>query len=692
MNSGNLLSREKSPYLLQHADNPVHWKAWNQAAFDEAKKEDKPIFLSIGYSTCHWCHVMKRESFENPKIADILNQHFISIKVDREERPDVDRIYMEVALAFNGRGGWPLTIIMTPDKKPFYAGTYLPPESRQGQSGLKELLQTVEKMWREDRQRLLMTSDGISQTLNEDLAQLQQRSGSMLSKEQWQNSINAFEKSYDRSYGGFGSRPKFPMPGNLLYLIQYASLFPESSAFDMLEETLVAMRKGGIYDHVGFGFHRYSTDRIWLVPHFEKMLYDQAMLILVYSQAYQKSSAEDKKMEFKEIVYEILAYLKKKMLHADGAFYSAEDAESGGEEGKFYVWSWNELTGFMNPDQLAFLEQNFNLKKDGNFIEEGKRDKSGDNILYLKKSLNATQKIEWEKIRQVLHKERNKRKHPGLDDKILTDWNGMMIAALAQAGRIFQDPELMNMAEKNLSFIKKKLYEDRLHHLYRDGHRDVSANLDDYAYLTWGLLELYQANGKTEHLFFAQELLNESIRYLWSPNGFFYFIDAKTANDLITRPTEFHDGAIPAGNSIQIMNLMRLGKIIFLQDYIDMAEKASSFVTPEYERIPTAFPLYLFSSSLLIYPFREVVVAGFSNDEKTEQAIAQIRAQADSSTVVIDNRFSKELKPYGDISQLNEFLPNQAPINDKVTFYVCRNYSCKQPTNDLEAALKLMRE
>jgi len=467
-NKHNRLIHEKSPYLLQHAANTVDWYPWCDEAFEKARKEDKPVFLSTGYSTCHWCHVMAHESFEDPDVAALMNETFVSVKVDREERPDIDGIYMTVCQIITGGGGWPLTIIMTPDKKPFFAGTYIPKEDRYGRAGMMSLINKIKKLWKESHYDILITAEDFTETLEKLEAK---EKGENLDEKHLKKTYEQLAARFDHIYGGIGRAPKFPTPHNLLFLLRYWKRYDEPMALEMVEKTLKFMRLGGIYDHVGYGFHRYSTDDRWFLPHFEKMLYDQALLAMVYTEAFQATGKE----EYKHTACEIFAYVLRDMTSPEGGFYSAEDADSEGVEGKFYLRTEEEILKILGKEDGEFFTGIYNVTKDGNFNEEV----SGGNILYLKKPLYETalhMKIsekdlreKLEKSRKKLFKEREKRIHPFKDDKILTDWNGLMIAALAKGAQVFDEEEYLHGALKATDFIFNHMHkEGRLFHRYRD--------------------------------------------------------------------------------------------------------------------------------------------------------------------------------------------------------------------------------
>ena len=507
----NRLAREKSPYLLQHANNPVDWYAWGDEAFEKAKEEDKPIFLSIGYSTCHWCHVMEKESFEDDETAQLMNDTFVSIKVDREERPDIDHVYMTVCQMMTGSGGWPLNVIMTPDRKPFFATSYLPKQSIYGRLGMDDLSRQVKKLWTESRDQVLDSSEKVMLALN----RIQEDSpGQSLGKEVLNTAFRQLSQNYDPKHGGFGNAPKFPTAHNMLFLLRYWKRTGDDSALRMVEGTLKAMRQGGIYDQIGFGFHRYSTDERWLVPHFEKMLYDQAMLAMIYTEAYQATGKED----YATTANEIFTYVLRDMTAVEGGFFSAEDADSEGEEGKFYVWTMDEIRNLLDSSEAELVTEVYRAADVGNFHEEATGQLTGSNILHMRQSLHETAlrlgippeelKTRLEQARLKLFEAREKRIHPYKDDKILTDWNGLMIAALSKAAQVFDRPDYANAAMKAADFILSTLRapDGRLLHRYRDGEAGMPPNVDDYVFMIWGLLELYEATFEIRYLKTALDL------------------------------------------------------------------------------------------------------------------------------------------------------------------------------------------
>jgi uncharacterized protein YyaL (SSP411 family) len=541
----NRLITESSPYLLQHASNPINWYPWRKEAFEKAKREDKPIFLSIGYSTCHWCHVMEHESFSDEDVAELLNTYFVSIKVDREERPDIDQVYMTVTQTITGSGGWPNTVFLTPDKKPFFAGTYFPKESRWGIPGLIEVLPKLADVWRNDRENVLKSAEQITRLL-ETMA----NSGpsTPLDQKILDKSRTALANLYDPEHGGFGAAPKFPTPHILTFLLRRYHHNQDNQALAMVEKTLTQMRLGGIHDHIGFGFHRYSTDSQWLVPHFEKMIYDQALLAMAYTEAYQATGKE----LYAQTVRDIFSYILRDMTSAEGAFFSAEDADSEGVEGKFYLWTTAEIQKILGNTDAEIYQKIFNLKDDGNFRSQESEQPTGGNILHLQKpvpelarELGISEKQldqRLENIRQKLYQSRKKRVPPFKDDKILTDWNGLMIAALSKAGQTLNEPKYATAAKKAADFVLLNLREKngRLMKRYRQGKAGLTAYLDDYAFMIWGLLELYEATFQTNYLKEAIRLNDQMLKHFWDEETGGLFMTADYSETLLIRSKKIY--------------------------------------------------------------------------------------------------------------------------------------------------------
>ena len=688
----NRLIHEKSPYLLQHAENPVDWYAWEPEAFEKARKENKPIFLSIGYSTCHWCHVMAHESFEDPEVARLMNEVFICIKVDREERPDIDNIYMRACQKMTGSGGWPLTILMTPDKKPFFAGTYIPRESHHGRLGMLDLVPRIKEVWDTQHADILKFADQITASLN----QLSQGStGDELDKSTLKTAYEQLSSRFSEQYGGFGNAPKFPSPQNLLFLLRHWQSTNDEKALRMVVKTLQSMQEGGIYDHIGFGFHRYSTDSHWLVPHFEKMLYDQAMLAMAYIEAYQATG----KKELRETAKKIFTYVLRDMTDSKGGFYSAEDADSEGVEGKFYVWTEDEIRKVLKGEEADLIINVYNIDKTGNFRDEASGKNTGANILHLEKTLtevafkNKTSvdelKERVEAARQKLFTARNKRIHPHKDDKILTDWNGLMIAALAKGAQVCNEPEYAVAAKRAADFILTDMRrpDGRILHRYRDGHAAILANVDDYAFLIWGLLELYETVFDVHYLQTALNLNSEMIRYFWDEqNGGFYFT-ADDAEELIVRQKDIYDGAIPSGNSVAVLNLFRLARITANSDLEDKANKIMLAFSKDVKSGPSGYTQMMVGLDFGIGPSYEIVIVGNPEAKDTKEMLNSLRKHFIPNKVVL-LRPSDQEEP--DIIRLAKFTEYQSSFDGKATAYVCLDYACKMPTTDTEEMLKLL--
>ncbi len=686
----NRLIHEKSPYLLQHAHNPVDWHPWGKEAFERAKKENKPVFLSIGYATCHWCHVMERESFEDPEVAGLMNEAFISVKVDREERPDIDTVYMRVCQILTGSGGWPLTIFLTPDKKPFFASTYIPKENRFGRIGMLELIPRIQGLWKNNREELETSADRIVTSLQESAASSQ---GKDLKEDTLDAAFHQLEQQFDSEHGGFGISPKFPAPHTLLFLLRYWKRTGNDNALHMVEKTLQFMRRGGLFDHIGYGFHRYSTDARWLVPHFEKMLYDQALLAMAYTEAFQATRNND----YKNTAKEIFTYVLRDMTSSEGAFYSAEDADSEGEEGKFYLWTSGELEKILSQEEVDLTLRVFNVEKAGNFAEEASGRKTGANILHQKKSLvemasDLKLSVEalnqnLESIRVSLFKTREKRIHPLKDDKILVDWNGLMIAALAKAAVAFDEPAFVRSARKATDFILNNMrnQQGRLFHRNREGQSSITAFLDDYAFLIFGLIELYEATFDPRFLKEALELNEVLIEHFWDDkNGGFYFTP-DDGEKLPLRQKELYDGAIPSGNSVQMFNLLRLARLTSNPELEKKAAQTGRIYSKDIELSPSAFTQMMVAVSFGIGPTYEVVIVGDTEADDTKAILKALRTEFVPNKVVL---FTPTDKDPSAILQMAPFTSRMTSIESKATAYVCQDYTCQQPTTKIESMLR----
>ena len=688
----NRLIFQKSPYLLQHAENPVDWYPWSEEAFEKAKKENKPVFLSIGYSTCHWCHVMAHESFEDPEVAKLMNETFVSIKVDREERPDIDSVYMTVCQAMTGSGGWPLTIITTPNKEPFFAATYIPKETRFGHVGILILIPRIKELWSTRQAEVLSSATQIAASLQNTAPGAP---GDSLNESLLHLAYKQLLERFDGHHGGFGSAPKFPTPHNLLFLLRYWKRTGNEKALNMVEKTLQSMRRGGIYDHVGFGFHRYSTDSRWLVPHFEKMLYDQALLAIAYTEAYQAT----KKAEYAKTAHEIFTYVMRDMTSPEGVFYSAEDADSEHEEGKFYLWTNDEIQKVLSYERTDLAVRLFNITADGNFADEVTGRKTGRNILHLTKSIEELAshlsmsvpdlRARIEEIQEEFFAYREKRIHPHKDEKILTDWNGLMIAALAKGAQVFDEPRYASAARRAADFILKNVRtsQGRLLHRYREGEAALTAHVDDYAFLIYGLLELYEATFEVYYLETALGLTKDLVRHFWDhENGGFYF----TANDgerILVRQKEIYDGAVPSGNSVAMLNLLRLGRITASADFEEKAARIGRTFYGNVSQLPSAYTQLMASADFAIGPSYEVVIAGDLQADDTRQMLDAIRGIFMPNKIVILHPIDQKPPSIDDIVP---FIKDHSSIDGKATAYVCLDYNCQLPTKDIGSMLELL--
>ncbi len=682
MKKPNRLINEKSPYLQQHAYNPVDWYPWCEEAFEKAKKEDKPIFLSIGYSTCHWCHVMEKESFEDEEIAKMMNDTFVNIKVDREERPDIDQFYMNVCLALTGHGGWPLTVIMTPDKKPFFVGTYIPKESAYGRIGMKDLIKEINRLWKEDREKLLSRANSIIEYMQE----VSNKKGvdQELTEKDIKNAFLYLVDTFDKKYGGFSIAPKFPSPHNLLFLLRYYKVYRDYRALQMVEKTLQEMAKGGIYDHVGYGFHRYSTDNRWLLPHFEKMLYDQAMLLMAYTEAYQATGND----LYKRVAEEVIQYVLRDMKSSEGLFYSAEDADSEGEEGKFYTWTYDELKEILEEDFDIFAKIS-NIKPEGNYLEEATRQPSYRNIIHVSKDwkdLSQETGILEENLKQVFERSlkklfpvREKRVRPLKDTKSLLDWNSLFIKALFQAGLVFQNEAYVSQAKQSLEKVLQTFYKDgKLYHRFKDGELKYEGNLDDYSFLVYALLEAYQDSFDEGYLKKAVELTEKAVDLFWDEENGGFFFTSKENKDVPLRQKESYDGAYPSGNSIMYNNLVALFKLTGNSEYHQLIKKMESAFAPNIKRAPHGHTMFLIGLMMMLYA-KEIMFVGdrkkaLDYRKKLEEVYQPLKV------VGYKDRY---------LSSISEFVKN-LPDEKGIKVYVCENFACKEPTSDINQVIKLI--
>jgi uncharacterized protein YyaL (SSP411 family) len=680
----NRLTKEKSPYLLQHANNPVNWYPWSDEAFTKAAKEDKPIFLSIGYSTCHWCHVMERESFEDEEVAYLLNDTFVCIKVDREERPDIDSIYMAVCSMMTGGGGWPLTIIMTPDKKPFFSGTYFAKNTAFGRIGMLEIIPRLKELWQNKRQEILQSTDKILDILQQ---QNKTYSGGDLGQKILHDAFNELSNRYDPLNAGFSKAPKFPTPHVITFLLRYWKMTRNNQALAMAENTLTAMRLGGIFDQIGFGFHRYSTDEKWLLPHFEKMLYDQALSAIAYLEGYQ---ATDNPL-FKQTSQEIFAYVLRDMTAPEGGFYSAEDADSEGEEGKFYIWTVKELQEILSTEQFNLIKNVYNVETEGNFHDEATGEKTGKNIFHLTKTVPEINddSTNHETVRKKLFACREKRIHPHKDDKILTDWNGLMIGVLAMGARILDNSDYLKAATKSTDFILSTMRDDngRLLHRYREGESAVNGLLNDYAFLVWGLLELYQAGFDPQILKEAVTLNEIMMDIFWDEKEDGFFLTPDHGESLLIRPKEIYDGAIPSGNSIALANLLRLERLTADKELGSKAKLVIKAFSGVLKETPSGYTQFLSSLYFAFSPTNEVIIVGDIHAKDTKRMLSTLGKTFLPNTVTIVKDPSADQKV---LDELAPYTANHTSPAGKTTAYVCRNYSCESPTCDPEKLMEFL--
>ena len=676
----NRLAREKSPYLLQHQHNPVDWFAWGNEAFEKAEREHKPIFLSIGYSTCHWCHVMERESFESEETAEFLNQHFVSIKVDREERPDVDKIYMTFVQAMTGSGGWPLNVFLTPERKPFFGGTYWPPESKYGRPSFLQVLQQVATAWKAKNSDILNSAQKLHDQLAEMTA-LENTNHTALSKVTLQNAGLRLKQGYDEAHGGWGSAPKFPSPSHPRFLLRYGKRFGDDEAVRMVLHTCDKMAAGGIYDQLGGGFARYSVDAQWLVPHFEKMLYDNAQLIQLYLDAYLITGEQ----RYADVVRDVLRYVLRDMTHPEGGFYSAEDADSEGKEGKFYAWTTAELKQLLTPDEYEVATNYFGVTPKGNFLDHSDPNPLPDqNVLSIGNPAAAKGKEALiDSAKKKMFDVRAKRVRPGLDDKVLASWNGLMLGAISRAGIVLGDDHYSSTAEKNVAFLRSKLWDGKtktLYHRWRDGQRDNTQLLESYAFLLDGVIDLYEATLNPTHLEFAIGLAESMLgRFYDETNGGFWQ-STGDAKDLILRVKDDYDGAEPSGNGVAAMSLLRLAAITERKEFKDAAEKTIRLLSDRLQQLPQAVPFMLSAFDFSSEEPRRAVIAG---DPKTAEGISLLRAA--------HSIYQPRKVVLGTAGPVEEFAQTLKPKDDKPTAYVCTGTACQPPTHEAEKLIKLLK-
>lgn len=672
----NLLINETSPYLLQHAHNPVNWHPWTNETFQKAKQEDKPVFLSIGYSTCHWCHVMEEESFEDIEVAEALNTHFIPVKVDREERPDIDSVYMNVCQALTGSGGWPLTIIMTPDKKPFFAGTYFPKHRKHGQTGLLELLKVTAETWENEKESLIRSGNTIAEGIAKFTASIsepyQEPFDAPIKK-----ALTTFTKLYDTKYGGFGSAPKFPSPHNLLFLLHSHTLGLGNDLLPMVENTLAAMYRGGIFDHVGYGFSRYATDTKWLVPHFEKMLYDNALLVIVYTEAYQITNNK----LYRYVADKTLDYVKREMTDSSGGFYSAQDADSNGEEGRYYTWQYDEILEVLGAKDGPWFCRQYGVTHEGNF--------EGKNIINLLHAAKlAVPDAKTEALLKKLLTARLTRFPLHKDDKMLTSWNAMMITAYAKAGMAFQNKEYIRIAEKAADFLFNTMSESgRLKVSYRKGTARGNGLLDDYVYVSWACLTLYNTTFQPKYLAKACGFMKIAAEQFPDKNGG-YFLSPADGEVLVYRPKEFYDGAVPSGNSVAAYCFAKLWKLTGDTAWETLLSNQLKAYATLFSNQPTTCSFALTALLFELYPKKELICV-LPNQTEIEPIRQELGARhlPQLTVHVITPESQEELCK--NIPHFREYVNG---LFERPVYYLCTNKGCLPPSHDFQDVLRQLEE
>ena len=671
----NRLASETSPYLLQHAHNPVDWYPWGEEALQKARQEDKPIFLSIGYSACHWCHVMEHESFESEEVARIMNDHFVNIKVDREERPDLDAIYMNFVQATTGSGGWPMSVFLTHQGVPFYGGTYFPREDQYGRPGFKRLLESIAHHYNNRREELLKNRHEIVETL-ERMSKLHE-STQPLSEDLLENAHYDLRRRFDPIHGGFGQAPKFPPSMSTMFLLRYHLRHPDSPALSMAEFSLRKMAEGGIYDQLGGGFHRYSVDNYWLVPHFEKMLYDNALLARVYLEAYQLTQ----KPIYGRIAEETLNYVLREMVDPDGGFYSAQDADSEGKEGKFFVWSLGEIEQVLGKEETSLFTHYYDVTASGNF--------EGHNILHvatdigqLAKEFGATEEeipTILERCRKKLWHEREKRARPGTDTKVLTAWNGLMLVALVEAYNVFRNSAYQQAAEKNANFLLTRLRKNgRMLRTYCNGEAKLNGYLEDYTHFIEGLIALYQATFERKWLDEAIALTETMIAEFWDPRDQAFFFTGHNHEKLLVRHKEYSDNATPSGNSVAALVLLKLAHLTGDDKYRRHGEQILQRMSHSLSQLPAIFGYQLCALDWYLAKVREFVLVAAEREQEEFQSALHAR--------FIPNKVVAGLSP-GTASGL-PLLQGRDSIDQKPTVYICENFTCKEPITDRKELLK----
>jgi hypothetical protein len=701
----NQLANEKSPYLLQHAHNPVDWYPWGGEAFEKARRENKPIFLSIGYSTCHWCHVMERESFENDQIADILNREFVAIKVDREERPDIDRIYMTFVQASTGSGGWPMSVWLTPDLQPFFGGTYFPPVNRFGHPGFPSVLTQIASAWRTQQPEIADSARDAVEQLRKQVAVEPAQSRGDVDISALDTGFFVFRRTFDSHLGGFGGAPKFPRPSVLNFLLRYYARTKSEEALEMVLKTLREMAKGGMHDQLGGGFHRYSVDERWFVPHFEKMLYDQGQLAIAYLEAFQITNDE----QYAAVARRIFDYVLRDMTDAGGAFYSAEDADSAADaskpnekgEGAFYIWSAAEIRSLVGTPVSDWFCHRYGVIETGNVANDPHQEFTGRNILYEANEIEDTAlhfDRPVEEVRDALAKAsetllaaRGKRPRPHLDDKVLTSWNGLMISALAKGGAILNEPRYADAARRAAEFVIATMYNPAsgiLLRRYRAGDAAIPGFLDDYALFTQALLDLYEAQFGRRHLALALQLTEKQRALFEDAAGGAFFSSTDGERDLLLRVKEDYDGAEPSGNSVALSNLYRLAQIFNREDLRASAERLLAAFAPRVLAVPAALPAMLAACEFQLGEPRQIVIVGARGAADTQALLRTLDAHFVPNKVVL---LVDSVEDRTALSTGIDAIADMHPIDGRASAYVCRDYTCQLPVNTPDALAELIQ-
>lgn len=671
----NHLVNETSPYLLQHAHNPVEWFAWSEAAFAKAKREDKPILISIGYSACHWCHVMEHESFEDAATARLMNASFVNIKIDLEERPDIDQIYMRFVQMTTGGGGYPLNVFLTPDQLPFFGGTYFPPISRYNMPSFQRVLSSIAEAWRNNRDELLNAGNEILDEMRQ-IGLSEYESGN-LNLEQLDAAFLSFTRSFDKVNGGFGGAPKFPPPMSLEFLLRYYYRTKDENALEMVEKTCTEMANGGIYDQLGGGFHRYTVDAVWLVPHFEKMLYDNAQSARIYLHLFQITKDEF----YRRIAVETLEYVKREMLDERGGFYTAQDADSEGIEGKFFVWTQEEIAEILGAEEAQIFNFYYDVTADGNFEEKNILNVRSEPAIAAQQSGLSVEKLRevLERGRKKLFTERETRTKPFRDEKVLTAWNGLMLATFAEASAILDDANYLEIARRNADFILENLQKDGyLLRTWKDGQAKLNAYLEDYANFADGLLELFQVSGAMKYLDESKRLIDLMIAEFWDQaDGGFYFT-ASNHEDLLLRSKDFYDNATPCGNSAAAEVLLKLAVISGDEKYERYAVTLLKLVAPQITRYAPAFGKFLSAMEFYLNPVKEIVIIGGKGSALEREVWREYLP--DKVVVSADENDDQPLP----------LLHERKMIDGKPTAYVCENYVCQKPVSSTSELKKLL--